>query len=202
MPKIGPFEPGDIVGTAANHSVFTKPDGLLTMVGGARVINHVIIHAGSFKLAGANQAAIGIDGLFITYDFVHNAMKEIWGSQFVPYRWDNTTDISAHLDWFTDADGTGGDVVWGLDYLGRADNEEAGAAAAASITQAFTGAGPGLIQRSEFTTKILKTNIAADDLLGVRIWRDTGDAADTLALTARFLALHLHFIRDKIGKPT
>jgi len=78
-------------------------------------------------------------------------------------------------------------------------DNEAVDGATASFVQAFTGAGAGLIQRSTFTIKLLKANLEYDDLLGIRIYRDHDHAGDTLDQTVRFLALHLHFIRNKIG---
>lgn len=188
------------IGSIANHLKVLE-DGEINLIGTARVINHVVMHAGVFKLHGLKPAVINNEGIFITLDFVHTAEKEAYVSQFIPFRWDSDTDVEVEIDWLTDADGTGGDVVWGIEYLAIKDNEVI-AGAPTTITQAFTGAGAGLMQRSHFTTKLLKGNLEADDILGIRIFRDHDAGGDTLDLTARFLALHLHFIRNKIGQAT
>ncbi|GAG08528.1 unnamed protein product, partial [marine sediment metagenome] len=163
-------------------------------------INHIVIHAGSFKVHGAAQATVGVEGIFITLDYVHTAEREGFATQFIPFRWDSDTDIEFTIDWLCDVDATGGAVTWGVEYLAIKDNETVDGTEIAVI-QAFTGAGAGLMQRSTFTTKILKANLEADDIMGIRIYRDHDHAGDTLAQTARFLAIHMHFIRNKIGGP-
>ncbi|MBA7686907.1 hypothetical protein ES703_95367 [subsurface metagenome] len=187
-------------GNTTNYTEI-KRDGEINLHGTARVINHVIMPAESFKLAGVADPAFGLEGTFITLDFVHTLEKEAFAKGFIPFRWDSDTDVEVRIDWLTDADGTGGDVVWGIEYLARKDNEVV-AGATTTITQAFTGVGAGLMQRNVFTTKLLKGNLEADDIIGIRIFRDHDAAGDTLDLTARILALHLHFIRNKIGKAT
>jgi len=172
----------------------------ILLVMSSRVVNHITMPAGQFKLIGAKPAVIGSEGIFITLDFVHTAEKEAYSKGFVPYRWDSDTDLAVRIDWLCDADATGGDVVWGIEYIAIKDNEQV-AGSTVTVTEAFTGAGAGLMQRSLFTTRILKANIASDDILGIRIFRDHDAGGDTLDQTARLLALHLHFKRDKMGQP-
>lgn len=193
---VGSFKAGD----ATNYTE-VKTDGEINLHGTARVINHAVIHAGAFKLVGLKPAVVDNEGVFVTLDFVHTSETEAYAAQFIPFRWDSDTDVEIVIDWLCDVDATGGDVTWAIEYLARKDNEEVGAAGT-TITQSFTGAGAGLNQRSIFTTKLLKANLQADDILGVRIYRDHDNAGDTLNETARFLALHFHFIRDKIGEAT
>jgi len=162
--------------------------------------NHIVIHAGSFKVHGASAAVVNVEGVFITLDYIHTAEREAFATQFIPFRWDSDTDIVMEMDWLCDVDATGGAVVWGVEYLSIKDNEAVDGAEVV-VAQAFTGAGAGLMQRSMFTTKILKANLEHDDIMGIRIYRDHDHGSDTLDQTARFLALHMHFVRDKIGGP-
>jgi len=164
-----------------------------------QVMNHIIMPAEAFKLIGAKPAAENNEGIFITLDFVHTAEKEAYLKGFVPFRWDSDTDVEMRIDWLCDADGSVGDVAWGVQYLSLKDNETVGAAGV-TITEAFTGRTAGLMRSNYFTTKLLKANLESDDIMSVRIFRDHDHAGDTLAQTARFLALHLHFIRNKIGE--
>ncbi len=174
--------------------------GDLTLVGDGRVTNHVVIEAEAFKLVGVKPATENSEGVFVTLDFVHTAEKEARTQQFVPYRWDESTDIKLRIDWLCDVDATGGAVVWGIEYIAIKDNEAVDGATT-TITEACVGAGAGLLQRSELTVKILAANVEADDISGIRIFRDHDAAGDTLDQTARFVALHLHFVRNKIGGP-
>lgn len=185
-------------GGAVNYAAFAA-DGEMTLHGNARVGNHITMHAEAFKLTGAKPAVVNSEGVFITLDFVHTTEKEAYASQFVPYRWDSDTDVEIIVCWFCDNDATGGDVTWGIEYRAIKDGEQVNGAVT-TITQSFTGAGAGLAKRCIFTTKLLKANLEADDLLGIRIFRDHDDAGDTLNETARFLAVHLHFTRNKLGK--
>ncbi len=190
---------GDAASGLTNY-VRIKLNGQLQFYGTARIINHVIMPVQRFKLAGIKDPSWGNEGVFITLDFVHNAVKEAFAQGYIPFRWDSDTDVTILIDWLCDNDARGGDVVWAIEYLARKDDEEVGAAGV-TISQAFTGANAGLLQRNIFTTKILKGNIEADDIIGIRVYRDTDDAGDTLVETARFVSLHLHFTRNKIGQP-
>jgi len=191
---------GLIIGGNTDYTSYSDK-GLATMYGDARIINHITIHAGTFKLHGGDAATTGAVGVFPVLDFSDGSLAEAFATQFVPFRWDSGTDIGVSIDWLCANDATGGDVAWNIAYLAIKDNEEVGAAPTATLTQAFTGAGAGLLQRSEFTTKIVKENITADDIMGIRIFREADGAGDTLGETARFVAIHLHMIRNRLGKP-
>ncbi|GAH00777.1 unnamed protein product, partial [marine sediment metagenome] len=143
----------------------------------------------------------GLDGVHVTLDFVHTVVRDAFAKGFIPFRWDSSTDVEVGIDWECDDDATGGAVVWGIEYLAIKDNEEVGVAGT-EITQAFQGAGAGLMQRNHFNTKLDHDILEADDIIGIRIFRNTTSMDDDLGKTARFLALHLHFIRNKIGQTT
>ncbi|GAG77314.1 unnamed protein product [marine sediment metagenome] len=156
-----------------------------------QVINHVIIPAEIFKLTAAKPAVINDEGIFITLDFVHTAEKEAYLKGFIPFRWDEDTDVEMRIDWLCDADGSVGGVAWGIEYLAIKDNEAVDGATA-TITEAFTGRTAGLMRSNHFTTKLLKANLEADDIISLRIFRDHDHAGDTLDQTARFLFLSMY----------
>lgn len=182
-----------------DNYVEQAPGGVI-LHGDARVVNHLILHAGSFKLHGGDAAGVEAAGIFPVLDFADGSLSEAFGTQFIPFRWDSDTDIRVEIDWLCDNDATGGDVVWNVSYLSIKSGEEVGAAPVVTLNQAFTGAGAGLLLRSSFTTKIIKANLAVDDIMGIRIFREANGAGDTLTETARFVALHLHYIRNKHGE--
>lgn len=182
-----------------NNYVNVTSDGVTTWHGRGRVVNHVTLFPAAFKLHGANAAAVNDDGNFITLDFADGAEKDIYASHFVPFRWDASTDITVKIDWVCDADASAKAVAWNVKYTSIKDGEEVGVAGT-TLTQAFTGRTAGLLRRSTFTTKIVKANIASDDDIGIKVFREVNGTGDTLDATARLIAVHLHFIRNAIGE--
>ncbi|GAH44392.1 unnamed protein product, partial [marine sediment metagenome] len=60
----------------------------------------------------------------------------------------------------------------------------------------------GLLVKTVFTTKILGSNLAVDDILGVRLFRKAADGSDDLVGDARMIHLHLHFVQNRLGEAT
>jgi len=172
----------------------------VALVGSGRVVNHIVLPARGFKLPGVKPATEGVEGLFITLDFVHTAEREARAGTHIPFRWDPSTEVEIMIDWFCDDDASGGDVVWGIEWH-AIKNGEAVAGTTGSITQAFTGRTAGLMQRSLMTSKIPAADLERMDDMGVRIFRLPADEGDTLDKTIRFVKLHLHFTANQLGDP-
>jgi len=132
-------------------------------------------------------------------DFGAGTEESAYCNEHIPFRWDETTDIVIEVYWFHDTADTGG-VVWGIEYLSIADGE-AVAGTTATIIQASGGNHPaGELQKTVFTSTLAAANLAHGDMLALRLFRDVGDAADTLGEDARVVNVNILFVQNRLGK--
>lgn len=188
------------IGDATNYIGFAT-DGEIALHGTARVNRHWIVDAKRFKLPGLGYPGESFEGLFYTLDFDKNAQEQGFLQEHVPFRWAVGTDMTVIVDWMFDNLDLG-QVVWGLDYMTiKAGDHIIGFPR--TITQTTPpGQSPGILIRTEFTTKISALTLETDDMLGIKFYRKAGDLSDTLNQDARLINVHFHFIQDKIGEAT
>ncbi len=190
---IGDYDGGNYVGI--------KDDGKILLFGTARVIRHVILDAKRFKMPAANFPGESFEGLFYTLDFDKGTEQNAYGQEHVPFRWAEGTDVEIAIDWLHDGVDAGV-VVWGIEYKAiKAGEVVVGAGTTITKTSAGNHAA-GQLVRTAFTSKILGSNLEADDILAFRLFRKAADGADTLDEDARTINVHFHFIKDKLGKAT
>lgn len=200
--ELAPNAAIDVNGTArfgdsdTNYSAFAA-DGIHTLHGTARVINHVRIGAASWKL-GSTAPTPGFTGIFPHLSFADNADEEAHYTLVVPFRRDATTDITIIVDWEYTGAQDNGKVLWKLTY----NAIEPGNTFLADVVISQLSAGTHLVDtliRTEFTVKIIAANLSNDDNLALMLWRNGNDAGDTLGKAARMIATHANFTRDKHG---
>lgn len=174
-----------------------KTDGEINLHGDARVSRHLRIGSGSFKL-GASSPTAGLTGVFPHLSFSNAVEQEGHYQLLVPFRWDSSIDIEICFDWLYTGAQDNGTVKWGLEYNSKKEGEDP-TAGSVTISNASPGNHiTGQIIRTCLTTKILAANLEAEDLFGLRIFRDV--AGDSLATPAILLGIHLHIIQNKLGK--
>ena len=184
------------VGEQATNYFKVASDGTLTLHGTARVNRHLRIGAGSLKL-GASSPTVGITGVFPHLSFSQTSTQQAYYQILVPNRWDSSTDIEICFDWLYTGGQDNGTVKWGLEYNSKAEGEDP-TAGSTTITQVSPGTHTtGQLVRTCITTKILASNLTAEDTFGMRIFRD--QANDTLATGAILLGVHFHFTENKLG---
>lgn len=191
------------VGDAVNKFTVAA-DGELALAGTARVHRHHYVHAEMFKkVVGGSPPGDSLEGMFGTLDFDDAAMEQVYATLNIPYRWAVGTDIEAHAVWLIDANAAdaGKFVRWGIEYRAVAIGE-AVAGATVSITEDQAGLNNIQGKRIDtvFGTKILGTNLATHDQLGLRAYRDATN--DDYPDDARLIGLHVIFTMDKLGKAT
>ena len=192
------------IGDGVTNYCEIKADGEINLHGTARVTRHIYFSPASFKFPGANPAGESQTDLFHTLDFDDGANDEsAYAERTIPFRWASGTDVTIIISWFYTGAQDNGFVVWGIEYKGIKAGE-AVAGAGTSITQKSAGTHTtGLLVRTTFATKILGSNLEADDDLGLRVYRHSSDGVnDTLAKDAKLVNVHISFTMDKLGQAT
>jgi len=184
-------------GGTTNYCSFAS-DRTLTLHGSARVKRHWLIDPSRFKLPATNYPSEGFEGIFATLDFDKNTEESAYVTDVIPCRWDNTTDIEVVVGWLHDTADNGA-VVWGIEYLGIETGETI-AGSTTTITQTSAGNHPeNVLIRTTFTNKMLAENIDHGNAVGIRLFRQAGNLADTLDEDARVIEVHFHFTMNKLG---
>jgi len=186
----GTFQMGD----TANYTQLS-PDGTLTMVGTARVRNHVRVTAPSWE-RGAEAPTDGLVGIFpvILFDSTHD--DEAYYSIIVPFRLAVGTTIDVDVDWCYTGAQDNGTVCWNLDYITIVGGETVNDTTTTITTTTDGNHATGMLIRIRLTTGI--TGAIAHDILGLRLWRDFSE--DTLGTDACLIQVHFAFIDDKLGE--
>jgi len=187
-----------ILGSATNGVRVTK-EGVLSLVGTARVLNNLRIWPTAFKLPAANFPASDTVSVFDVLDFDDTTEESCYVDVILPYRREQGTDVTVSVYWHSAA-AIAGDCIWGIEYNAIADGDAVGGATT-TVEEAFTTDGTaGDLSIDTFTTKILAANIDTKNIAGIRLYRKAADALDTLVGDARCMGLNLEFTTDKLGK--
>jgi len=173
--------------------------GAMTMHGDARVTKHMVIGAGSWK-RGATQPTETYENLFPTLSFQDTQDDVVHYATHVPYRWDDTTDMTVEIHWQHE-NVNAGKVKWHLSYIGAKEGEDP-AGGGTAITQLSAGThDPDKLIYTEFGTKMLAANLERMDDLGLMLWREGTDAGDdTLTEDAELIAVHIHYTMNQLGE--
>ena len=180
----------------------TSISGFITLHGGARAIYHLAIGAPAWHL-GAAAPTQGFDGVFDYLAFDDSTDDDVHFTVMVPYKWDNTTDLSFMVDWYYTGGQDNGTVCWALDYKSIKAGE---AVTGGEYTIAKTSAGnhaTGDMVRTMFTATISGVHLERADTLGLRLYRDVDgalDDGDTLTTDARMLNTHVHVTQSRLGE--
>ena len=184
-------------GDENNYSIFNK-FGLLNMIGTARIEKHIRVAAAEWK-KGLTAPEEKWEGVFSTLDFSNVLEESAHFTLIVPYSLASGTTIEIEINWLHNSEDAG-KVVWGLEYI-FLDCDETVKGTTTKITQASTGSHTeGELICTTAKTKL--TGVIAEELLGLRIYRDIDDENDTLGEDARMVEVHFHYTSDKLGEPT
>ncbi len=156
--------------------------------------SHVDIPAPAFH-KGVTAPADADIGLFHTLAFDAANDDEAHYTLLVPYRMETGASITARIDWAYDGAPDAGTVCWNIEYKSIEPGEVL-AGGTTTITETTAGNHTsGQLVRTTFTDQL--EGCAAHDAVGLHLFRDVSE--DTLATDAELVAVHLEFIRDKIG---
>lgn len=188
------------LGADTTHYTEVNTRGAMEMHGDARVRRHIVIGAASWK-KGATAPTDTYENIFPTISFNAGQDDEAHYAIWVPYRWDDTTDMEVHVHWQMPDDADNGNVFWKLKYIGVKEGEDP-AGAGTEITQLSAGNHPqDEIIDTVFTTKMLAANLEREDDLGLMLWRHGTDGSDDCGEDAELIAMHIHFTMNQLGEP-
>ena len=174
--------------------------GAMEMHGDARVYRHMVIGAASWKI-GAGAPTASFENIYPTLLFADGRDDAAHYGTWVPYRWDNTTDMTVAIHWRHDTVAKTGKVLWNLNYIGATEGEDP-AGAGTLISQLSAGNHPqDEIIVTTFGTNILAANLERMDDLGLKLWRNGDDGTDLLTEGAELITMHIHFTMNQLGDP-
>lgn len=166
------------------------------------VTRHMDIGAASWR-GGVTAPGETFAGITPVLDFDNGKDDAAHYVTWVPYRWDNTTDMTVSVHWMHDTGADTGKARWKLVYLAPSCGDDP-TGAGTTISQDSAGTHPAdTVICTEFTTKMLHTNMTRMDDLSLRLWRDSlsDPPAGDLAEPARFISLHIHYTQNRHGEP-
>ena len=186
----------------ANFSQFAA-DGEETMGGTGRVIKEIIIGSGSFHLGSSSPDNVYLANNMHVLAFDKTTVQHGHYSTLIPHDFAAGTTISIEVDWAFDDAEADHYMTWVMEYLLITDGDDP----AGAITRTFQKSVISTGNNDKQIHMTFGTGIAgavADDTLLLRFFRDSDATYDTddLNQDAWLLAVHLHYIADKLGQPT
>lgn len=175
-------------------------DGTLTLVGAARADLHLFLQASSGNKAGVQDPSSALVGEFAVEQFSQAVTQNLYFTWHVPTNWASTTDVSLHIHW-SPVNANVGNVVWDLDYLSLAsENNELLTAATTdlTITDSTQTTQDELLMTGDLT--IVAANLAINDTVSLHLSRDTGDGADNYGSAASFVGLAIEYTIKGLGE--
>ncbi len=140
---------------------------------------------------GVPACQTGSNTQYGTMDFADAADLSAQYHLKLPSDWSSTVD--AKFVWFTTA--TANNVVWQLSTICVADAETSDPAFNTASTVTDAAKGTTLQLNDASITTVTVTGCAAGELMFVKVRRDSANASDTLAATARLIGVELTFRR-------
>ena len=180
--------------TVTNYTQIAD-DGTQTLVGTAKVNNHITIGAMSwhFGVSAPSESDIGI---FHTLAFDKDSDDEVHYDVLIPWRMEAGTNIKVGVDWAYTGASTNSAVCWAMDYHNVSAGESLTAASTTIVVNSAGSHSTGVLIRTEFAATI--TGSVAHDVLGMHFYRDV--SGDSFGEDAELVAIHLEYIRDKHGE--
>jgi hypothetical protein len=186
-------------GDATNYTTFAD-DGYQTMAGTARVKKTKPLGAGA-SLPGATAPANAVVGITPVLQFSQNPPVE--SSYFVgkvPDDWEAGTNVTVHIHW-APATAAAGDVRWELELTSLASDANEVLTAAATtggVTDSTQTLQDELLKTATITFS--GSVFSADDVISLRLYRDTASELDTYEAAANFVNLHFEYTANKLGE--
>ena len=177
------------VGQLANLSAFVGDDGPQTIpvLAAAMIANTTNGPAPGLSESGTNKVMLA------TLDFDAATAESAQIAIPMPRCWNEGT-VQVQFVWTAAG---GGSAVWGCQALALSDDDilDAPFGIAQTVTDAVTAIGD--VMESAFTAPVaIAGSPAPEDLVVFRLFRDASNAADTLAVDARLVAVRIRYTAD------
>lgn len=187
------------IGSLADYITIAS-DGLMTFAGNSRVKKHITIEASALKVPGANPPGAAVVGNFSVLQFtgVGATVEQVFFEFHIPVDMDLTENLSVHIHW-APSTAAAGNVKWQLDWVAINSGELLTAGVTStSVVDATTSTQDELQESDDMT--IASASLSAEDVIGIRIYRDPADVADTYAADASLVFVEFEYVSDKLGE--
>jgi hypothetical protein len=190
----GTFRAGD----ASNYMV-TAADGIINLVGTARVIKHYNIPLESTFGASAPTVDVS-DAPFLSWEFDVN--DDTHHTFMAPHDMDYTQAANVYVVWYTDTSQTDDEVNWQIQWNAKANGEAVNAGSTTDTSGDVNCPTQWQVQHTLIET-IAANSIAADDVIGIDLTRVAiVDGTNPVANTIFVLAFHFEYTANKLGEAT
>lgn len=190
------------IGGATNHTKF-ETDGTVMFEGNATVWDDLRVSVDN----GSSSATLGYmpgdnAGGQIWYFLNAKALETLTFQVQLPHSYKEGTNIYPHIHWTPRVSGSG-NVEWNLDYTWVNYDATTPLAFPATTTSTVVATGPFTL-RTHLITSLASggldgTGKKVSSILICRIWRNSGNTADTYADDAGLLSLDFHYQIDTVG---
>ena len=184
---------GGLLNITGNFITTSQTGNFITT--GSQYVQEIYIDAGAMLtgVSGASPSSISVSNSGIAYDcFNFDASTSGYAHFKLKLPDFNLGNLKARFDWTTS--GASGGVVWGIQgvAIGDGDSLSTEWGSPQEISDSFI-TGTGIHITSSTPEITLAGSPQANDLLFFRVYRDTFDAGDTLAVNACLLGLKLQY---------
>ena len=191
---------GGFFGGVTNYTQISAT-GVLTMAGTARVKKEIQVTAEDFR-KGASSPTAAIIGNYAVLQFAGVATTQSVNTTFhLPDDMDLSEDLTVHVHW-APSNANAGNVKWQITWDATAsENGELISDAGATITviDATQTTQDELLETADMT--IPAASLAAEDTIGITLFRDPTDGDDTYGSAASFVLVEFGYIANKLGDP-
>jgi hypothetical protein len=176
-------------GTAVRYEDLSVPVSATWKVGTSDPDRSQLVNSGS-----------GSNGVYLEFFDAINE-DELYFVVQMPHRWQEGSDIEAHVHWTSTSDVSTNKVVWGLEYSWADVSETFG------TTTIITGSDPiaevGTVSAYENAVTSLGTisgsSKTISSVLICRVFRDGADGNDTFTGDAGLISINFHYLIDSDG---
>ncbi len=175
--------------------------GGLSLHGTARVEKELQVTAENFRL-GASAPTAAIIGNYAVLQFTGVATTQAVNTTFhLPDDMDFSEDLTIHIHWAPSNDNAG-NVKWQIAWLATSsENGEliSGAGDTISVIDATHTTQDELLESGSMV--ISTVLLAAEDTIGVTLFRDPTDGDDTYGSAASLVLIEFKYTSNKLGEP-
>ncbi len=190
---------------STNHNTQINTDGLMTMLGRARVIRHLDLANASFTKGHTAPTEV-IIGNYTGWEFTIGDDAHM--DFVIPHEWDSTTDITVKFIWYVDEAyvTNSGEVNWQLAWSATPTD-----ASEALDAPTHTGTDSSGDQNIPATAKFLTittietipaASLAVMDIIGIEVSRIALVGGANPSATPGIIDIHIEYIANKLGEAT
>jgi len=190
-----------MIGTATDHTLISS-DGVVTLVGSARVTRDLWIDAAGIKAPGAKPAtevsfgALEVAAWEFSNEGVEANQESVSWRMAVPYDMDRSVGPSLRVGW---SSASTGNCKWQLKYRWFSEDEDLtqDGEETLTVTDAASATANGLVV-TDITG--IDAPSGTDATIMFKLTRLSADAADTIADTVELHGVCFNYTSDKLGE--